>query len=130
MASKENNTYNTPDDQSHYNNQTSKRHVDHLTLKHGSVCDQLGSPFKIFSKYVQVFDLYFVATARCPDAKVLHGAAVLYQYIDNTDNGLPDNELVYVKLHEMKATMVMFYDSDELDEHGEFFDEVCTVETV
>ena len=99
-----------------------KKSVSKLIVKYGTLVDILGEPFKIFTKYVKVFDLYFVATAISPDYKLLHGATVLYQYIDNNDSGVPDNKFVYEKLRQNKATMVMFRDQKELESHQEFFD--------
>lgn len=97
------------------------KHAQNLSVQAGSLVDELGKPFRIFTKYVKVFDLYFVATPDSPDSKLLHGASVLYQYIDNDDDGLPDNELVYKNLVKMKATMIMFRDEDEYEQNESFF---------
>jgi hypothetical protein len=96
-------------------------HASKLVVEHGSLESILGAPFKIFNKYVKVFDLYFVATPTSADHKLLHGASVFYQYIDSNDDGLPDNELAYKKLVEKKATMVMFRDEKELEKKESFF---------
>ena len=90
-----------------------------LRVEYGSLTEELGQAFKIFKKYVKVHDLYFVATEKCPDEKILHGAWVLHQYIDNDGDGKPDNPLVYQKLVENKATMVMFEDEDHMERHIE-----------
>lgn len=98
-------------------------HANKLTVTYANVGDVLHfKPFSIFLKYVQVFDLYFIATESCPDDKVLHGASILYQYIDNDDDGIPDNKLVYDKLVELKATMVMFCSEKELEKNSKVFD--------
>ena len=103
---------------------TSKKNkMNELVVTYNNVEDVLKfKSFHIFSKYVRIFDLYFVATESCPDDKVLHAASVFYQYLDNDDDGVPDNELVYSKLCEGKATMVMFCDERELEKHSSFFD--------
>ena len=62
-------------------------HADKLEVVHGSLVETLGKPFSIFTKHVKVFDLYFVATERSDDMKVLHGASIYYQYLDNDDDG-------------------------------------------
>ena len=105
-------------------------HSTNLIVEYGDLCHILGAPFRIFSKFVRVFDLYFVATKSSPDDKILHGACILYQYIDNDDDGKPDNPLVYEKLVAMKATMVMFKDERELKRNKKFFDaaDECDVE--
>ena len=97
------------------------KHASNLIVVYGSLSEELGEPFKIFTKYVKVLDLYFVATESSPDDKVLHGASVLYQYIDNDDDGVPDNQLVYEALVKAQATMVMFRDEKELKQNKSFF---------
>ena len=95
-----------------------------LIVEYGSLAHILGEPFKIFSKFVKLWDLYFVATKSSPDEKLLHAAYVLYQYIDNDEDGTPDNEEVYSKLVEKKATMIMFKNQKEVRSSGDFFDKV------
>lgn len=95
-----------------------------LIVEYGSLAHILGEPFKIFSKFVKLLDLYFVATTSSPDKKLLHGAYVLYQYIDNDGDGKPDNKEVYDQLVGMKATMVMFKDQKESERNSSFFDKV------
>ena len=96
-------------------------HAQRLIVEEGSPTDVLGKPFSIFSKYVKIFGLYFGATKNSPDEKLLHGASVLYQYIDNDDDGIPDNDAVYSALLSRNATMIMFADEKELRSHKKFF---------
>ena len=102
---------------------TTPFHASKLEVKEGSLSNVLGRPFHIFTKYVKVFDLYFVATATCPDHRVLHGASVLYQYIDNDDDGIPDNDKIYAALVSEKATMIMFCDEKEHRKNRKFYRE-------
>ncbi len=92
-----------------------------LVVEYGSVVPELGEPFKIFTKYVRIFDLYFVATPKVPDDKLLHGATIVYQYKDNDGDGAPDNPLVYSQLVKRKATMVMFLDMAEQEKYPTFY---------
>ena len=92
-----------------------------MTVEQGSLADILGEPFGIFSKFVRVFDLYFVATKESADEKLLHGAQILYQYLDNNNDGVPDNELVYAQLLSRQATMVMFKDERQFKKNGDKF---------
>lgn len=101
----------------------SPKHAASLKVQSGSLETVLGKPFKIFTKYVKLFDLYFVATAKSSANSLLHGARVLYQYIDNKGTGKPDNIKVYEELEKCKATMVMFSNQKELEKNINFFEE-------
>jgi len=105
-------------------------HVKKLKVEYGSVVHIFGEPFKIFTKYVRVFDLYFLATETATARKLLHGASVFYQYIDNDDDGLQDNKEVYQALVKEKATMVMFCNEKELNKHKKFHHDHCSGATI
>ena len=47
-----------------------------------------------FSKYVGVFGVIVLGAPDTPDADILHAAGVLAQYLDNDEDGSPDNPLV------------------------------------
>ena len=68
-----------------------------------------------FPKSVTVFGVKILATETTGDAKVLHAAKVLAQYLDNDENGKVDNQVVVDKLISVGATLVMFKDEDEAD---------------
>ena len=82
-----------------------------------------------FSKYIEIFGVPIYATFHVSDAKLLHAANVLAQYLDNDADGIPDNLLVLNALHQHDGAMTMFqveweYDnSDWLDveESDEYF---------
>jgi hypothetical protein len=44
-----------------------------------------------FDKFIEVFGVYVVATDKAPMDKVMHTAGVLAQYLDNDEDGLPDD---------------------------------------
>jgi len=72
------------------------------------------APFqRYFSKYVNVFGVHVFATARTPDAKVLHAAHVLAQYLDNDEDGEPDNPRVAEALASRDAYLVMTANEQE-----------------
>ncbi len=65
-------------------------------------------PFrKSFRKYANVFGVHVFATARTPDSKVLHAAAILAEYLDNDEDGKPDNPLVVKTLVGRDAFLMM-----------------------
>jgi hypothetical protein len=64
-----------------------------------------------FTKHVEVFGIHIYATAASPDERLLHAANVLAQYLDNDEDGVPDNQLVVDALLEKKAVLIMTKDS-------------------
>ena len=57
-----------------------------------SIPDGALAPFRgTFAKYLSVFGVHVFATESTPDAKVLHAATVLAEYLDNDEDGTPDN---------------------------------------
>ena len=77
---------------------------------------------KFFSKYISVFGVHIVATAKVPDKKVLHAAHVLAQYLDNNEDGVVDNPLVVKTMTQQAggSVLVMFANSAELENSGVF----------
>ena len=60
-----------------------------------------------FSKKVNVFGLYIYATNTAADEKLLHAASVLAEYIDNDEDGEPDNPRIMQALLDAKGTITM-----------------------
>lgn len=69
-----------------------------------------------FSKAVEVFGVRVVATADVIDRKVLHAAHVLAQYLDNDENGEPDDPLVCQALRQHGAFLAMAANDREFDQ--------------
>ena len=69
-----------------------------------------------FEKRVDVFGIPVHATANAPDAKVLHAAGVLAQFLDNDEDGSPDDPYLLETLLEHDGRLFMAVDRDELDE--------------
>lgn len=77
------------------------------------------TPLKqFFSKYINVFGVNIVATSTTPDNKVIHAANVLAQYLDNDEDGNPDNAMVVKAMVAQKATLIMFRDDQEVEYYG------------
>ena len=60
-----------------------------------------------FSKYIEIFGVPIYATSHVTDAKLLHAANVLAQYLDNDEDGVPDNLLVLNAIHSHDGAMTM-----------------------
>ena len=68
-----------------------------------------------FNKKVVVFGIDLYAVREVEDAKLLHAANVMAQYLDNDEDGLIDNQLVLTKMIENKAFLVMWKKEKDLN---------------
>ncbi|MCG9128271.1 hypothetical protein JT359_11780 [Candidatus Poribacteria bacterium] len=76
-----------------------------------SVFIQLGC-----ERYVNVFGIHIFATSKTPERKLSHAAGVLAQYIDNNEDGIPDNQLVLSHLVSRDVFIIMPGTESEMDE--------------
>ena len=70
------------------------------------------SEFSVFrqvgcNRYISVFGVHIFATPTAPEEKLLHAAGVLAQYLDNDENGVPDNTSVLSQLVSRNVFIVM-----------------------
>ncbi len=72
-----------------------------------------GGPTTAFSKLVVVFGVQIYATNAVPDDKVLHAARVMAEYLDNNEDGQPDDTTLTMALEMLGAHLVMFRDAAE-----------------
>jgi len=68
-----------------------------------------------FNRKVVVFGIDIYAVADVEDAKLLHAANVMAQYLDNDEDGVIDNPLVLDKMLENKAFLVMWKKESDLN---------------
>jgi hypothetical protein len=78
-----------------------------------SRCGSGGAKIPAFTKHVEVFGIHIYATANSPGDKLIHAANVLAEYLDNNEDGAPDNPLVVKALVEKKAILIMTRDAGE-----------------
>ena len=85
----------------------------------------------IFSKQVDVFGLRVLSTSSVSDAKVLHTANVLAEYLDNDENGTVDQPEVLTKLlggsTSEIATLVLFASENEQESFANDFEMLTSV---
>ncbi len=67
-----------------------------------------------FTKHVEVFGIHVYATAASPDDKVLHAANVLAEYLDNDEDGVPDNQKIVDAMIMTNATQIVAKNREEL----------------
>ena len=70
---------------------------------------------KEISQYVDVFGIPVLATPRTPPEKVKHAAIVLAEYLDNDEDGEPDNPKVLATMVRRDAFLFMTRDERSLD---------------
>lgn len=68
-----------------------------------------------FPLHTSVFGVSIRATKETNKEKVLHAANVMAQYLDNDEDGVPDNQAVVDKLVENGATLIMAPTDNELE---------------
>lgn len=67
------------------------------------------------TKSVLVFGVAVRATAGVADDRILHAAQVLAEYLDNDEDGNPDNPAVVEQMTARGATLVVVVDEEELE---------------
>jgi hypothetical protein len=70
--------------------------------------------FKNFNRKTEVFGLNVFAVPEVKDSVLLHVSNVLAQYIDNNEDGIPDNQLVMDSLLSSNASMVVWFEEKDL----------------
>lgn len=71
--------------------------------------------FSSFNRKVVVFGIDIYAVAKVEDAKLLHAANLMAQYLDNDEDGTPDNPTVVDRMVAEKAFMVMWKKERDLN---------------
>ena len=61
---------------------------------------------KIYPKYINVFGIHIFASKKVRDEKLIHAANVMAEYLDNDEDGVPDNKLVVDKLFKKKSSSI------------------------
>ena len=71
--------------------------------------------FPRYNRKVDVLGIMIYAAKKVENAKLLHAANVLAQYLDNDEDGAVDNPLVLQKMLENKATLFMWKRQSDLE---------------
>lgn len=70
--------------------------------------------FKTFNRKTKVFGLNVFVAPEVEDSVLLHVSNVLAQYLDNDEDGTPDNQLVMDSLLSSNASMVIWFEERDL----------------
>ena len=71
--------------------------------------------FAAFSKKVSVFGIPIYGVSGVENAKLLHAANILAQYLDNNEDGQIDNSLILEKMIQNNAYLVMWKNDSDLE---------------
>ncbi|MDP7008805.1 MAG: hypothetical protein QGI78_04460 [Phycisphaerales bacterium] len=69
----------------------------------------------VFSKHVDVLGLHVFAKSNVPHSHVLHCANIVAQWIDNDEDGVPDNPAVHQNLIDTYASMLMWWNENQAE---------------
>lgn len=70
----------------------------------------------VFPKSVSLFGVAVYATSSTPNDALLHTARVLAKYLDNNEDGVPDNALVAERMAQNGAAMLVAANESELEQ--------------
>ncbi len=70
--------------------------------------------FEETNRKVVVFDIPIYAFAEVEDSKLLHAANIMAQYIDNNEDGIFDNELVWNRLKAEQAALFLWKNESQI----------------
>ncbi len=84
-------------------------------LKITAIPEHLSAFTGAFDRYTSVFGVHLFATKSFSDAKLIHVAAVLAEYLDNDEDGVPDNPQVVEAMASRQMGMVLFGSEREME---------------
>jgi hypothetical protein len=74
---------------------------------------------QVFSKHVEVLGgVHVYASSNTQNSKILHTANVLAQYLDNDEDGEPDDPAVFAKMQSLHASMMMWPNENAFENSG------------
>lgn len=70
---------------------------------------------KAFTKKIEVFGIPIYAVPKVENQKLIHAANVMAQYLDNNEDGIPDNIKVVKEMQKNKAFVVMWKEENDIN---------------
>jgi len=87
----------------------------HGEFEIGSVPPDAPAGLSVFSKHVDVLGLHVFAKSNVSNSRVLHCAHILAQWLDNNEDGTPDNPTVHQHLVDNYASMLMWWNESQAE---------------
>mgnify|MGYP006218143211 CR=1 FL=1 len=81
----------------------------------GPVPSDAPTGLNVFTKHVDVLGLHVFAKSNVSDSRILHSANILAQWIDNNEDGVPDNAAVHQHLVDNYASMLMWWNESQAE---------------
>ena len=81
----------------------------------GPVPSDAPAGLDVFTKHVDVLGLHVFAKSNVSDSRVLHCANLLAQWLDNDEDGTPDNQEVHQHLVDNYASMLMWWNESQAE---------------
>jgi len=81
----------------------------------GPVPSDAPAGLNVFTKHVDVLGLHVFAKSNVSNSRVLHCANILAQWIDNDEDGEPDNPAVHQNLVDNYASMLMWWNENQAE---------------
>ncbi len=81
----------------------------------GPVPSNAPDGLNVFTKHVDVLGLHVFAKSNVSNSRVLHCANILAQWIDNNEDGVPDNAAVHQNLVDNYASMLMWWNENQAE---------------
>ena len=82
----------------------------------GPVPSDAPAGLDVFSKHVDVLGLHIFAKSNVSNSRVLHSANILAQWIDNNEDGEPDDAAVHQELVNRYASILMWWNESQAED--------------
>jgi hypothetical protein len=89
--------------------------IAHADFVVGTVPPNAPAGLNVFTKHVDVLGLHVFAKSNVSNSRVLHCANLLAQWIDNNEDGVPDNPAVHQNLVDGYASMLMWWNENQAE---------------
>jgi hypothetical protein len=101
-----------------------------MSLKISPLVPEVEIFYPVFTQYVNVWGVHIIATPSTAEEKILHAANVMAQYLDNDEDGLPDDSRVIKALVRHKSILIMTATEAELEGIVDHFEQLENIDKI